>query len=358
MPGKQDEYYSSHQKLPLINTMGQQQLKQAKVLVIGAGGLGCPCLQVLAGAGIGIIGIADYDTVAISNLHRQQLYNYNDAGKLKTKAAVERLTAYNPFITIQTHELMVDESNILELLSGYDLVIDGTDNFATRYLVNDACVLLNKPLVYGAIHQAEGHVTVFNYNNSPTLRCLFPKDENESIASCAEIGAYNVITGIIGIMMANEAIKIILQHPDILAGKLNQVDILSGKTFQVKYQHASDSRQKSKDRFTKKYTNKAISPVVLKEKISNNQPLILIDVRETMEHQLFNIGGTNIPLATFLEQTVFDFLPTDEVVLYCEKGTRSSQAAAYLLAKGFQNAVSLQGGMDLWQKYPQTFNVT
>ena len=204
MPGNQDEYYSSHQKLSFINTRGQQQLQHTAVLVIGAGGLGCPCLQVLAGAGIGTIGIADHDVVSISNLHRQQLYHDSDAGRLKTQAAAEKLRACNPFIKIETYELMADQHNILPLLTLYDVIIDCTDNFYTRYLVNDACVVSGKPLVYGAIHQTEGHVTVFNYNNSPTLRCLFPKDENDSIASCAEIGAYNVITNIIGTMMANE----------------------------------------------------------------------------------------------------------------------------------------------------------
>lgn len=344
------EYYSSHQKLSFINTTGQGKLQAAKVLVIGAGGLGCPCLQVIAGTGIGTIGIADYDIVSVSNLHRQHLYNFNDAGKLKTQVASERLAAYNPFITIRPHKLLVDESNILELLSEYDLVVDGTDNFATRYLINDACVLLNKPLVYGAIHQAEGHVTVFNYQGSPSLRCLFPKDENESIASCAEIGAYNVITNIIGNMMANEVIKIILQHPDILAGRLNQVDVLTGKTFQVKYLQAEESRQKSIDRFTKSYINKTISPVALKEKIINNKSFYLVDVREETEHLHFNIGGKNIPMSTLLSQVDFYFSTADEIILYCQKGSRSHQAAEYLSAKGFQNVLSLQGGIDLWQK--------
>ena len=350
MPGREDEYYSSHQKLSLISAIGQQQLQQAKVLMIGAGGLGCPCLQILAGAGIGTIGIADYDRISISNLHRQYLYNYADAGKLKTTIATERLSAYNPFIIIQTHDLLVEESNILELLSAYDLIIDGTDNFASRYLINDACVLLDKPLVYGAIHQSEGHVTVFNYHNGPTLRCLFPKDENESIASCAEIGAYNVITNIIGTLMANEAIKVILQHPDVLAGKLNQVDILSGKTFQIRYQEVEGSRQKSIERFSGLSNIKTVSVADLKEKLNSNESFYLIDVREETEHADFNIGGTNIPLQNLMSQLNFEFAATDEIIFYCQKGTRSKQAAEYLFTKGFKNAVSLQGGMDLWQK--------
>jgi adenylyltransferase/sulfurtransferase len=350
MPTKQDEYHSSHQKLPFIEIEGQHHLQQSSVLVIGAGGLGCPCLQILAGAGVGTIGIADFDTVSISNLHRQYLYNYNDTGKLKTQVAAERLSAYNPFIKVQTHELLVDERNVLELLATYEVIVDGTDNFFTRYLVNDACVFLNKPLVYGAIHQTEGHVTVFNYNNSPTLRCLFPKDENESIASCAEIGAYNVITNIIGTMMANEVIKMILKRTDVLAGKLNQVDILSGKTFQIQYHEVAGSRQKSRERFSTPRAKNLISAVQLKEKIKSNESIYLIDVREVWEHNDFNIGGFNVPLQQFLDQTAFDFSAADKIVLYCQKGNRSSQAAAHLFKLGFTNAVSLQGGMDLWQK--------
>ena len=349
MPNKQDEYYSSHQKLSFIGTEGQLQMQHSSVLVIGAGGLGCPCLQVLAGAGVGTIGIADFDRVSISNLHRQQLYHYNDAGKLKAQVAAERLMVYNPFITVQTHDLMVDESNILDLLLLYDIIVDSTDNFFTRYLINDASVYLNKPLVYGAIHQTEGHVTVFNYNNAPTLRCLFPKDENESIASCAEIGAYNVTTSIIGTMMANEVIKIILQHQDILAGKLNQVDIVSGKTFQIRYQEVEGSRQKSIERFSGSNIINIITAADLKEKFNRNESFYLIDVREETEHADFNIGGTNIPLQRLLNQLNFEFTAADEIILYCQKGTRSKQAADYLLKKGFQNAVSLQGGMDLWQ---------
>lgn len=324
-------------------------MQQKKVLVIGAGGLGCPCLQSLSGAGIGTIGIADFDTVSLSNLHRQQLYNYDDIGQLKALVAAKRLARYNPFITLQTHQLLVEESNVLELLEGYDIIIDCTDNFTSRYLINDTCVWLNKPLVYGAIHQAEGHLTVFNYNGSPTLRCLFPKDENETIASCAEIGAYNIVTGIIGIMMANEAIKIILQHPEVLAGKLIQLDILTGKTLHVKYHPAGESRDKSEERFTRSGRRKTISPQSLQEKITGKQHFYLIDVRETTEHNEFNIGGLSIPLHLLLQLTAFDFTPADEIIVYCQKGVRSRHAVEWLTSKGFHNSVSLQGGLDLFQ---------
>ncbi len=242
-------YYSSHSKLPFIGNAGQQKIAQAKVLVIGAGGLGCPCLLALAGAGVGAIGIADFDTVAVSNLHRQNLYSMNDAGKKKVEVARDKLSAYNPFISIQTHDEIIFQKNVLDVLKAYDTVVDCTDNFSARYLINDACVYLGKPLVYGAIHRAEGHVTVFNYNGSATLRCLFPKDENDTTQSCAEIGAYNIITGIIGLMMANEAVKIILQHEAVLANTLLTTDVLTGNTMKLNYKLNPENPVKSRQRF-------------------------------------------------------------------------------------------------------------
>jgi len=342
-------YYSSHNKLPFVKKEGQDKLEQSKVLVIGAGGLGCPCLLALAGAGVGTIGIADFDTVSISNLHRQPLYNFADAGKLKTTVATERLHQYNPFINIETHHLLVEENNVQDLLAAYDVIADCTDNFSTRYLINDACVYLNKPLVYGAIHQGEGHVTVFNYNNAPTLRCLFPKDENESIASCAEIGAYNIITAIIGNMMANEVIKIAIQHPDVLAGKLKQLDIITGAAVNISYQQTAEGRKKSLQRFEQANKRSAISPAALAEKLTRPD-IILIDVRETEEHNAGNIGGINMPLPVLLQTTDLPFSINNEIIIYCQKGNRSRQAVTYLEQKGFTNAVSLQGGIELYNQ--------
>jgi sulfur-carrier protein adenylyltransferase/sulfurtransferase len=249
MISPEKEFYSSHTKLPFISERGQAQLLQSRVLVIGAGGLGCPCLLALAGAGIGILGIADFDAVSVSNLHRQHLYTLPDEGKKKTVVARERLAKYNPFIHIQTHDVLVYEKTVLPLLEGYDVIVDCTDNFLARYLINDACIYLNKPLVYGAIHRAEGHVTVFNCDGSGTLRCLFPNDESDSTQSCADIGAYNITTGIIGLMMANEAVKIITGSKDVLAGKLWSIDSLTGSTMLLKYQLNPQSRLKSKQRF-------------------------------------------------------------------------------------------------------------
>jgi sulfur-carrier protein adenylyltransferase/sulfurtransferase len=250
MMTSEKEYYSSHSKLPFIGSKGQDCLKQSKVLVIGAGGLGCPCLLALAGAGIGTLGIADFDAVSVSNLHRQSLYTMQDEGKKKTTVARERLSQYNPFISILTHDVLVYEKTVLELLKNYDVIIDCTDNFLARYLINDACVYLGKPLVYGAIHKAEGHVTVFNYEHSATLRCLFPNDKNDNTQSCADIGAYNIVTGIIGMLMANEAIKIMTGNKEVLANKLLCVDVLTGSTIKLGYEINESNFIKSCNRFS------------------------------------------------------------------------------------------------------------
>ncbi len=246
------EYYSSHSKLHFIGKENQAIIKQSKVLVIGAGGLGCPCLLALAGAGVGVIGIADFDYVAASNLHRQTLYSLNDTEKKKVLVAAERLSQYNPFINIVAHDIYVHPENIIDLLQQYNIVVDCTDNFIARYLINDACVYLNKPLIYGAIHQAEGQATVFNYNGSATLRCLFPKDDNDTTQNCADIGAYNITTGIIGLLMANEVIKIITKQQDVLVDTLLSIDALKGVTMKLQYKLNAESLVKSKERFAKK----------------------------------------------------------------------------------------------------------
>jgi len=246
---KEKEYYSSQSKLPFIGKEGQERLKQSKVLVIGAGGLGCPCLLALAGAGVGTIGIADFDVVAVSNLHRQNLYSLNDEGKKKTLVAKEKLSVYNPFIVIETHDVLVYEKTVLPLMENYEVVVDCTDNFIARYLINDACVYLSKPLVYGAIHKGEGHATVFNYKGSGTLRCLFPNDESDSTQSCADIGAYNITTGMVGLMMANEAIKLVTGNEEVLANKLWSMDAVTGQAMHLKYKLQPESILKSKERF-------------------------------------------------------------------------------------------------------------
>jgi len=344
----EDEYYKSHQKLAFIGVEGQRKLQQAKVLIIGAGGLGCPCLQYLAGCGIDVIGIADFDKVDLSNIHRQFLYHINDIGKTKVSVAVEKLSAYNPHVLFHAYHLFIEESNVLELIKGYDVVVDCTDNFLVRYLINDACVYLDKPLVYGAIHQTEGHVTVFNYRQSATLRCLFPElNTNEVIQSCADIGAYNIVCGMIGLMMANEVIKIILDHPDVLKEKLCYYDALTNSTKQIKFHPSQESRQKSIDRFKDKKEPDVISPEKLQQKIARHENIILIDVRESNEHQEFNIGGENIPLQRFLQSSFAHISPQTEIIVYCQSGDRSHQAVNYLKQQHLLKSASLKGGINL-----------
>jgi molybdopterin/thiamine biosynthesis adenylyltransferase len=341
-----NQYYTSHTKLSLIGAQGQTLLQGARVLVIGAGGLGCPCLQYLAGMGIGLIGVADYDVVSESNLHRQILYSYTDIGKSKVSVSVEKLSAQNPFIKIQAHSILVDETNVISLLEGYDIIVDGTDNFQVRYLINDACVFLNKPLVYGAIHQTEGHVTVFNYKQSPTLRCMFLSEENSLVQSCADIGAYNIATGVIGLMMANEVMKIVLEHTTVMSSTLWQFDVLTGKSVSIRYQENILSRQISLERFSQISLPKEINSEQLKEIINQTNTFFLLDVREANEREIVNIGGLQIPLQNLLQQSSFPFTFSDQIVVYCQKGMRSKQATQYLIQKGFMNVSSLRGGIE------------
>ncbi len=336
-------YYSSHSKLSFMDEQAQDRLCETSVLVIGAGGLGCPCLLALAGAGIGTIGIADFDTVSISNIHRQPLYTVEDAGKMKTTVAAERLRRYNPFIEVHEHPVAVNESNCIGLLKGYDVIVDGTDNFYSRYLLNDASAWLKKPLVYGAIHQGEGQVTVFNHHGSPTLRCLFPNDEHTMIASCSDIGAYNICTAVIGNLLASEVIKVILQLPGILAGTLLQYDIVDSSMHKIRYLKSEQGYNDSIARFVT-HGQREISPGELLQKKKNSH-IILIDVRTPDEHDQQNIGGTNIPLTALLHQNSFPFSTGDEIVLYCETGSRSLDAVLFLRQKGFKKSFSLSGGL-------------
>lgn len=348
-------YYQSHDQLKFIGTLGQQKIGKAKVLVIGAGGLGCPCLLYLATAGIGTIGIADFDTVSTSNLHRQTLYTVKDIEKYKVKTASAVLKTHNPNINYVEHNLMVDESNILQLIKNYDLIVDGTDNFLVRYLINDACIFSNKPLVYGAIYQTEGQLTVFNYQNSPTLRCLFPEPPPEnSIQSCAEIGAYNITTGIIGAMMAGEVIKIILKDDAVFTGKLIYVDVLAGKNTRLSYHENPESRTISNNRFTKKELPVAIAPNVFSDTFQH-QHYQLIDVRKDEEHEESNIGGINIPLSKISRFPIDTFSPADTFIFYCQQGIRSHQAAEFFRKAGFANAYSLQGGLSGYKYHLSLF---
>lgn len=343
------EYYQSHEKLSFIGPAGQQKLAGARVLVIGAGGLGCPCLLYLATSGIGHIGIADLDRVSISNLHRQVLYTPADEGRLKVTAAAARLRAHNPDITLQEYPVLVNESNILQMLAGYQLVVDCTDNFEVRYLINDACVYTGIPLVYGAIYQAEGQVTVFNYQGSGTLRCLFPEPAPGLIASCADIGAFNICTSVTGSLMAAEALKVILGHPEVAAGRLVYIDTLSASARNLKYTLLAKNKEISRNRFLKQDDAVSVSP----EAFFNDpqyRDYTLADVREEHERERFDIGGIHIPLDRLLAGHLEGLSAADRIIFYCQQGIRSRQAADFLRSRGYR-AYSIAGGLRACTEY-------
>jgi molybdopterin/thiamine biosynthesis adenylyltransferase/rhodanese-related sulfurtransferase len=351
-------YYQSHQKLPFIGIDGQVKLNAAKVLVIGAGGLGCPCLQYLVGAGIGTIGIADFDSISLSNLHRQLLFTVNDIGQLKTEVAAKRLAQHNPNIQLSTHQLLIDKDNVLALLSSYDVIVDATDNFEVRYLINDACVYLQKPLVYGAIHQTEGHVTVFNYKGAATLRCLFPENANNiTIPSCADIGAYNITTGVIGMMMANEVVKVVLDNEHVLTNQLYCIDVLTGKSRTIKYKLVAESLVKSKKQFASKTTSIAIDAAEVYKLMNSDTSIQLVDIRESYEQDEIIANSIHIPITDLSEQLAL--LPKQQtIVLYCATGRRSLQAATLFRMQGFENMYSLQGGIGYFtRQYGNTCQV-
>jgi sulfur-carrier protein adenylyltransferase/sulfurtransferase len=335
------DYYQSHSRLPFIGSSGQTALSKARVLVIGAGGLGCPCLTALAGAGIGFLGIADGDTAALSNLHRQPLYSFSDQGLPKALLAAEKLAACNPLISLQPHAVWADAENLPALVNDYDIIADCTDNFTTRYLINDICAQLGKPLVYGAIHQGEGHLTVFHYRGGPTLRCLFPETGEGRVASCAETGAYNITTAVTGNLMANEVIKIITAHPDVLSGTLLQLNVLEGTSMRVAFAHTAAGYTASLQQVE---NENAWTAPQLAARLAAGQPPLLVDIRDPSERDAGNLGGIHIPLNSLLSLAEFPFRQDKELLLYCQRGQRSRIAVQHLRAQGFFKAFHLAGG--------------
>ncbi len=338
--------------LPEIGASGQEKLTASKVLVIGAGGLGCPILQYLVAAGVGTVGIVDFDSVEVSNLHRQVLYGEHSIGKNKALTAKNYLTNLNPEIIIHAYPEKLTPKNAISLFSQYDIIVDGTDNFATRYLVNDACVITNTPLVYGAIFKYEGQVSVFNYQKGPTYRCLFPQPPKAgSVPSCSEIGVLGVLPGIIGSMQANEVLKIILGIGDVLSGKLMMYDSLSAKfsTFSIPRVDAEISKvlAAKADFEAKDYDlfcgiKKSIE-IVAKD-VFQLEDIQCIDVREAHEQpKIKSLHPICIPLGTLKEQ--LNMLDTErETIVFCQSGFRSKKAVALLLEQGFKNVSHVKGG--------------
>jgi len=343
--------YSRHIILPEIGMDGQEKLKHAKVLVIGAGGLGCPLLQYLVSAGVGTIGIVDDDVVDETNLQRQVLYNKEEVGLKKVEVAKKKLQLQNPYIHLASHALRLTSQNALDIIKDYDLVIGGPDNFPTRYLVNDACVMLNKPFVFGSIYKFEGQVSVFNYKNGPTYRCLFPEPPKDS-PNCSEIGVLGVLPGIIGTLMANEALKIIFGIGEVLSGKLFVFDTLTSQTkiisFEKNQENFKIDRLIDYENFCMLKSNliDEISAKELQTLIEKRETIQIIDVRESSEFSEFNINGINIPLKTISNNA--DKIRKDiPVIVHCQRGGRSRKAIELLQKDfGFTNLYNLTGGIE------------
>ena len=335
-------HYSRHLILPEIGAEGQLKLKSGSVLVLGAGGLGAPLLQYLTAAGVGKIGIVDDDVVSVSNLQRQVLYSYNQVGKLKADSAVERLKDLNPHVELNAIPSRFTVDNAMRLLEEYDVLVDGCDNFATRYLANDAAVLCGKPLVSGSIFKFEGQLSVFNYQGGPTYRCLYPEPPaSGEMPSCGEIGVLGVLPGMIGTMMANEVIKILLEKEGVLSGKLYLMDALTMNNQVFNFSKVPAQAQVSE------LKEMVIDCEVPEEEEwdwsiyqKNNESTYLLDVRSEDEYSNWNKNAALIPLPE-LEDRLFE-LPTDQkIVIHCEMGGRARKAKAILAKYGYSNVVIL-----------------
>lgn len=335
--------YNRHLRLSQLGTQGQIALKNAKVLVIGAGGLGSPALLYLAAAGVGHLGIVDGDLVDLSNLQRQVLFQSAEVGMPKARAAAQRLQALNPLIRIDAHECFIGPDNALDLIRDYDLVIDGSDNFSTRYLVNDACILLDKPLVYGALHQFSGQLSVFNYQGGPSYRCLYPEPpEAGTMPNCAEAGVLGVLPGIIGTLQATEAIKIILGLGQISSGILCLWDSLNLSMQKIRFGRIDANfipRKLESLKIQCSVEQDQISAGELEDRMGQIQ---LLDVRENWEREICTLPGS----VHYDPQNPLIGLNRDQpIVVYCHTGLRSEPVCKALRSKGYQ-ALNLTGGID------------
>jgi len=362
--------FNRHIILPQVGLEGQEKLKRARVLCIGAGGLGSPISLYLAAAGVGTLGLVDFDVVDESNLQRQIAHFTADVGRPKVESARDKLIGINPFMTVNLHGDGIKRDNVRNLVRGYDIVVDGTDNFPTRYLVNDACVLENKPLVYASIFQFEGQATVFHYRDGPCYRCLYPEPPPPGLVpSCAEGGVLGVLPGVIGVIQATETIKIILGRGSTLAGRLLLYDAMDMKFREVKLRrdpacpacgdHPTIHEVVEYEQFcglppteTKEeeeaLTEDDITPAQLKQMMDGNPDLFVLDVREPYEIAICRIEGTwEIPLGQIPQR--FAEVPKDrDVVVHCKLGARSAQAVEFLKSRGYANVKNLAGGIIRW----------
>lgn len=353
--------------MPEVGMDGQKKLKGASVLLIGAGGLGSPLGLYLAAAGVGRIGIVDFDVVDYSNLQRQVMHSTKDVGRPKLASAKERLEGINPFVKIETHEMHLTSENALKLFSGYDIIVDGTDNFPTRYLVNDACVLTGKPNVYGSIFRFEGQVSVFAMKDGPCYRCLYPEPPPPGLVpSCAEGGVLGILPGIIGTIQANETVKLIIGKGEPLVGRLLLFDALKTKFRELKLRKNPDCPvcgehrtitslidyeafcgvQPGWDSFTREEQYE-ITVGELKQRLDKKDDLFILDVREPQEYQICNLNGYLIPLRD-LPKRINELDTAKEIIVHCKVGGRSRQAVEFMKQAGFRKVKNLVGGIDEW----------
>lgn len=349
---KQIERYA--RQLPLFGQAGQQRLLNAKVLCIGAGGLGSPALQYLAGAGIGTIGIVDGDNVELSNLQRQVIFNEADVGANKAIRAADHLRTLNHEINTIVFAEYLNEKNAETIINDFDLIIDGSDNYRTRYLLNDVTVKLKKPLISASIYQFQGQCSVFNYQDGPCYRCLYEEPPSELVPNCAVGGVLGVLPGLLGCIQATEAIKIILNQGDVLSGRLLILDALSMTTREFRITKNADcpcchEGQSANDFFNEQNNELALIAIdakTLATKIHDDH-ILLLDVREPYERDICDIGGIHIPLAQLTMQ--LNQLPQDkQIICYCKSGARSRRAAQLLLNNGFHDVRYLQEGIIAW----------
>ncbi|WP_289045395.1 molybdopterin-synthase adenylyltransferase MoeB [uncultured Olleya sp.] len=342
LSNQEQKQYDRHLILDEIGIKGQLKLKQAKVLVVGAGGLGCPILQYLTAAGVGTIGIIDHDTIDQSNLQRQILYTHDDIGKFKAEISVKKLSKLNPFVTFQTYIEKLTSKNVMNLFSKYDIIVDGSDNFPTRYLVNDAAVLTNKPVVFGSIFKFEGQVSVFNYQNGPTYRCLYPTAPNpNTVPNCSQIGVLGVLPSIIGSFQANEVIKIICNIGNILSGKLLNFNALTMTQLLLDFKKNAAIAIKTLDSnydLSCGLVKQGFQTITIKQLNQNPEEYNLLDVREANERAIHHIGGQHIPLGELTNR--FNEINTNkDLIVYCKSGVRSKIAIQLLKDKGWTDTI-------------------
>ena len=361
--------YSRHVILPEVGMEGQLKLKAARVLCIGAGGLGSPVALYLAAAGVGTIGVVDFDQVDYSNLQRQIIHGTPDVGRSKLESAKERLNALNPEVEVVTYEMAVSSQNALELFSGYDLVVDGTDNFPTRYLVNDACVLSGKPNIYGSIYRFEGQASVFATTDGPCYRCMFPEPPPPGLVpSCAEGGVLGILPGVVGTIQATEAVKVILGAGEPLIGRFLLFDALKMRFRELKVRkdpecpvcgdHPTVTELIDYEQFCgitsvvqdpEPSSSSDVATVEeLKTRLDRKDAFLLLDVREQREFEICRIpGSVLIPLGE-LPSRLAELKGRDDMIVHCKSGVRSGKAVALLRGSGFAGARNLTGGILAW----------